>query len=49
VEGIFDPHRQSREAVLGLVEPAGLRLQREDRRLTSALYLFRKPSPTSVE
>jgi len=49
VEGIFDPHRQSREAVLALVEPAGLRLQREDRRLTSALYLFRKPSPTSVE
>src|SRR5262249_87115 len=48
-EGTFAPHRQSREAVLALVDPAGLRLQREDRRLTSALYLFRKPSPTSVE
>lgn len=49
VEGIFDPHRQRREAVLALVEPVGLRLEREDRRLTSALFVFRKQSPASVE
>ena len=49
VEGIFDPHRQSREAVLALVEPAGLRLEREDRRLTSSLFVFHKPAPASGE
>lgn len=42
-EGIFDPHRQSREAVLSLTEPEGLRLEREDRILTTALLVFRKP------
>lgn len=44
VEGIFDPHRQSREAVLALTEPAGLRLDLEDRRLMRTLLVFRKPS-----
>jgi len=44
VEGVFDPHRQSREAVLALTEPVGLRLEREDRRLTSTLLVFRKPA-----
>jgi ubiquinone/menaquinone biosynthesis C-methylase UbiE len=40
VEAIFDPHRQSREAVLGLAAPAGLQLEREDRgRLVSVLQL----------
>ena len=49
VEGIFDPHRQSREAVLALVEQLGLRLEREHRRLTNALFVFRKPLSPSVE
>ena len=44
VEGVFDPHRQSREAVLALTEPVGLRLEREDRRLTRTLLVFRKPA-----
>jgi ubiquinone/menaquinone biosynthesis C-methylase UbiE len=42
VEGIFDPHRQSREAVIALTEPAGLRFEREDRRLMRTLLVFRK-------
>jgi ubiquinone/menaquinone biosynthesis C-methylase UbiE len=43
-EGFMDPHRQSREAVLALAEQAGLRLEREDGRLTSTLFLLRKPT-----
>jgi len=43
VEGIFDPHRQSREAVIALTEPAGLRFEAEDRRLMRTLLIFRKP------
>ena len=42
-EGIFDPHRQSRVAVLALTEPEALRLEREDRTLTTLLLIFRKP------
>jgi len=42
VEGIFDPHRQSREAVIALTEPVGLRFEREDRRLMRTLLVFRK-------
>jgi len=42
VEGLMDPHRQSRETVLALAEQAGLRLEREDQRLTSTLFLLRK-------
>jgi ubiquinone/menaquinone biosynthesis C-methylase UbiE len=37
VEGLIDPHRVRREDVLALAEPAGLRLTRERRRLTSLL------------
>ena len=43
VEGIFDPHQQSREAVLALTEREGLRLEREDRSLTNTLLVLRKP------
>jgi len=42
VEGIFDPHRQSREEVIALTEPVGLQLEREDRRLMRTLLVFRK-------
>jgi SAM-dependent methyltransferase len=44
-EGIFDPHRQRREAVVALTEPEGLRLEREDRGLTTTLLTFRKQPP----
>ena len=44
VEGLMDPHRQSREAVLALAEPAGFRLEREDRRLLTTVLLLRRPS-----
>lgn len=43
VEAIFDPHRQRRDAVVDLAEPEGLRLEREDRTLTTTLFLLRKP------
>ncbi len=42
VEGLFDPHRQSREAVLALAEPEGLSLEKEDRRLLTPLSVFNK-------
>jgi ubiquinone/menaquinone biosynthesis C-methylase UbiE len=44
LEGLFDPHRQSREAVVALTTPEGLRLQEERRGLTTGVLLFRKPS-----
>jgi len=43
-EGLFDPHRQSSDAVLALTGPEGLRLEREDRTLTTRLLVFRKPT-----
>jgi len=45
-EGLFDPHRQSRDAVVALAEPEGLRLEREGRTLTTTLLVFRKPQPS---
>jgi ubiquinone/menaquinone biosynthesis C-methylase UbiE len=44
VEGLLDPHRQSRDAVLALTSPEGLRLQEERRGLTTGVLLFRKPA-----
>jgi len=44
LEGLFDPHRQSTDAVLALTAPEGLRLQEERRGLTTGVLLFRKPS-----
>jgi ubiquinone/menaquinone biosynthesis C-methylase UbiE len=44
VEAIFDPHRQTREAVLGLAGPAGLQLEREDRGRLVSLTQLRKAS-----
>ena len=43
-EGIFDPHRQKREAIEELTRPEGLRLERVHPSLTSTLLLFRKPA-----
>lgn len=44
VEAVFDPHRQSGDAVLGLAVPAGLELEREDRgRLVSVMQLHKGP------
>jgi ubiquinone/menaquinone biosynthesis C-methylase UbiE len=45
-EGIFDPHRQRRDAVIALTRPEGLRLERQDRTLTTTLLLFQKPPET---
>ena len=46
LEALFDPHRQSRQAVLALAEPAGLRLEREERgRLVSQMLLRKQPGP----
>jgi ubiquinone/menaquinone biosynthesis C-methylase UbiE len=42
-EGIFDPHRQCRDAVLALTAPAGLELAHEDRTLTTTQLVFRRP------
>src|SRR5262245_8452314 len=40
IEALFDPHRRSREAVHALAEPAGLKLEREERgRLVSVMQL----------
>jgi ubiquinone/menaquinone biosynthesis C-methylase UbiE len=44
VEAVFDPHRQSGDAVLGLAVPAGVELEREDRgRLVSVMQLHKGP------
>lgn len=44
VEALFDPHRQSRDAVLALAEPAGLSLEREERgRVVSVMKLRKRP------
>src|SRR5215472_18459144 len=44
IESAADPHRLRPEAVLALAEPAGLRLEREDRRLMSSQLLLRRPA-----
>ncbi len=44
VEALFDPHRQSRDAVLALAERAGLSLGREERgRVVSVMKLRKRP------
>jgi ubiquinone/menaquinone biosynthesis C-methylase UbiE len=43
-EGLMDPHRQRREDVLALTEPAGFEPVREDRTWTTGLLSFRKPA-----
>jgi SAM-dependent methyltransferase len=43
-EGIFDPHRQRPDAVVALMGPEGLILEREDRTLATRLLVFRKPT-----
>ena len=43
VEALLDPHRQSREAVLGLAAPAGLELEREERGWVTSIMQLRRP------
>ena len=42
IDAIFDPHRQSREAVLLLGGPAGFDLERQDRGLGTSVIQLRK-------
>lgn len=49
VESVLDPHRLRREEVLALAGAAGLRLEREDRRLVSTLTLLRAPADSQRE
>jgi ubiquinone/menaquinone biosynthesis C-methylase UbiE len=43
VEAPFDPHRQSRDAVLSLAWPAGLELEREERGWLASILQLRRP------
>lgn len=43
IEGVTDPHRLRPKDVLALAEPAGLHLEREDRRLMSTQFVLRRP------
>ncbi len=42
-EGLADPHRQSRRAVLDLPAPAGLELEREKRGWLTLVLQLRRP------
>jgi hypothetical protein len=44
VEAPFDPHRQSRDAVLRLAGPAGLDLEREEYGWLASVLQFRRPA-----
>jgi ubiquinone/menaquinone biosynthesis C-methylase UbiE len=44
IEAMFDPHRQSRDAVLALARPAGLELERENNGLLTSVVQLRKPA-----
>ena len=44
IESAGDPHRLRPKDVLSLAEPAGLHLEREDRRLLSTQILLRRPT-----
>ena len=51
IEGRFDPHRQSRDAVLAVARPVGLELERQDYGLLMSVMQFRKaasPAPPEL-
>ncbi|MFZ0217050.1 MAG: methyltransferase domain-containing protein [Candidatus Dormiibacterota bacterium] len=47
-EGLIDPHRQRRDAILGMATAAGLELAGEERRIASIQLFLRRPADAST-